>query len=119
MSTFNQDLHQLVELKMSTTAIRKVIHHFNEKYQLDMEQVMFDIYDELCPDDEIRPISEYLASQYIERPNGFDVPFDEGVLVHLDDFAFKEGRLVLIPDPARIILQSPETYHREVLWQAA
>lgn len=97
----------------------KMSSYFNAKYGMTMEQIMFEIYDELCPDDEVKPINEYLASHYQKNHEGYDAPLDEGVVVHLDDFNFKEGRLILLPNPARIVLQDPQSHHREVLWEAA
>ncbi len=133
MESFNQDLHDLVEIKTFETKLSqepehhslalkvldKKVDHFNEKYDFSMQNIMFEIYDELCPDDEIKPIKEYLASHYVLSSGKFDAPLDEGVVVNLDDFSFKKGRLVLLPDPARIVLQNPETNHREIVWQAA
>ena len=133
METFNQDLHNLVEIKERAHQLMRVPDHkqliekllarldksFDEKYSFSMENVMFEIYDELCPDDKMRPIAEYIADQYIKKPGGYDAPLNQGVVVHLDDFSFKEGRLLLLPDPARIVLQNEETSHREVVWQAA
>ena len=133
MSTFNQDLHELVEIKVKEGSPNRFKEHlvnvkkvwdqmaskFNKKYSRNMENIMFEIYDELCPDDEIKPISEYLADHYVEELGIYDAPFDEGVVVHLDDYSFEVGRIVLLPDPARIVLQNPETFHREILWQAA
>ena len=133
MESFNEDLHELVEIKtyevklmeepehhsLAVKVLDKKVSHFNEKYDFTMQNIMFEIYDELCPDDEIKPIGEYLADHYTMSSGKYDAPLDEGVVVHLDDFSFKEGRLLLLPDPARIVLQNPETQHREVVWQAA
>lgn len=121
MSTFNQDLLNLIELKINRrgSIAERELEVFAEKYSYSMEDVMFEIYDELCPDDEIKPITAYIADHYTKNATGFDAPLDEGVVVHLDDFSFKEGRLLLLPDPARIVLQNPEKFHREILWEAA
>lgn len=133
MYSLNEDLIDLVEVKNRVSSLEnasreydsirrlfeKMSEYFNAKYGVTMEQIMFEIYDELCPDDEIQPIDKYLASHYDKRSEEYDAPLDEGVVVHLDDFSFKEGRLILLPNPARIVLQNPETSHREILWQAA
>ena len=133
MYSLNEDLLDLVEVKNRVSMLNetsneydsirrlfeKMSEYFNVKYGVTMEQIMFEIYDELCPDDEVKPIGSYLASHYKKGKEGYDTTLDEGVVVHLDDFSFKEGRLILLPNPARIVLQDPATSHREVLWQAA
>ncbi len=127
------DLQRLVEVKSQAASFKenngefksiqkmfeRMSRHFQEKYNLSMQDILFDIYDEYCPDDEIEPLKNYLAEHYQANENGFDVPLDEGVLVHVDDFEFTEARLVLLPDPARIVLQHAGSSHREVLWQEA
>ncbi len=133
MHAFNQDLQELIEIKTKEITLLEIPEHhtlaakildrkvsyFNEKYNLAMQNIMFEIYDELCPDDEVKPIGEYLADHYTKSSGTYDAPLSEGVAVHLDDYSFTEGRLLLLPDPARIVLQNFETQHREILWQAA
>lgn len=133
MYSLNEDLLDLVEAKNRVSKLtegsneyesirklfEKISEYFNIKYGVTMEQIMFEIYDELCPDDEVKPIDAYLASHYKKSTEGYDTALNEGVVVHLDDFAFKEGRLILLPSPARIVLQDSNTSHREILWQAA
>lgn len=133
MYSLNEDLMDLVEVKNRVDSLSKksveydsirrlfdkISEYFNVKYGVTMEQIMFEIYDDLCPDDEVRPIEEYLASHYEESDAGYEVGVDAGVAVHLDDFSFKEGRLILLPSPARIVLQDPASSQREILWQAA
>lgn len=133
MSSLNEDLIDLVEVKTRVSTLtetsreydsirrlfEKISQYFNLKYGMTLEQVMFEIYDELCPDDEVKPIEEYLASHYEKGNDGYEASSDEGVVVHLDDFSFKEGRLVILPNPARIVLQDPQTKHQEILWEAA
>lgn len=133
MHSFNQDLHELVEIKVREASLISIpdrhpladkvfnrkVNHFNDKYCQEMERIIFEIYDELCPDDEVKPIGDYVANHYTKYSGIYDVPHNEGVIVHLDDFSFTTGRLVLLPDPARIVLQNPDTKHREVLWSAA
>ena len=133
MYSLNEDLRDLVEIKNRVSQLTKksneydsirrlfakMSEYFNLKYGVTMEQIMFEIYDEFCPDDEIKPIDAYLASRYEKSTEGYDAAQDEGVVVHLDDFTFNEGRLILLPCPARIVLQDPNTSHKEVLWQAA
>ena len=88
--------------------------NFVRKYRSILDDAIFEIYDDLCPDDEMHSVENYIARHYELKNGAFDAPMDEGVLVNLDDFPFTQGRIVILPDPLRIVLQNPDTVHREV-----
>lgn len=133
MHTLNEDLVDLVEVKSKINSLEetsreydsirrlfeKMSEYFVSRYGVTMEEIMFEIYDELCPDDEVKTIDNYLASHYENKDGKYDASLEEGVVVHPDDFDFQEGRLVILPNPVRIAIQDPKTNHREIVWKAA
>jgi hypothetical protein len=81
-----------------------------------LEDVLHEVHDEYCPDNDVLMPIAYLANDYVEVGTGFDVAPSSGVMVDADDFPGKDTRLVIIPNPTRIVLHSSK--HKEVVWKA-
>lgn len=88
----------------------------------EMEEVLKTIHEEFCPKNEVLLPIAYLAKKYKvkKRDDGdvdFGVSLDEGVIVDVDNYSNKLTRLVLIPNPSRILLQITNS-HSEEVWKA-
>jgi hypothetical protein len=100
----------------------KMEDDFNETFGTYLEEILFEIHDEYCPDNEIRRPTEYMASNYLRTLDPeykFDVSHDEGVLVDVDDYPESRARLVFIPGPTRFLLQGQKKEFREVVWKSS
>lgn len=87
----------------------------------EMEEVFKTIHEEFCPDNEVLLPIAYLAKKYkVKKSGGTDVEFsvslDEGVIVDVDNYSDKLTRLVLLPNPSRILLQVDNS-HSEEVWK--
>ncbi len=87
----------------------------------EMEVVFKTIHEEFCPDNEVLLPIAYLAKKYkVKKSSDGDVEFsvslDEGVIVDVDNYSDKLTRLVLIPNPSRILLQIDNS-HSEEVWK--
>lgn len=87
----------------------------------EMEEVFKTIHEEFCPDNEVLLPIAYLAKKYkVKKGSGGDVEFsvspDEGVIVDIENYPDKLTRLVLIPNPSRILLQI-DSSHSEEVWR--
>ncbi len=76
----------------------------------DMEEVIQQVHDKICPDTEVLIPIAYLAKSYVptKDPDGsdtFDVDLKEGVPVILDEYPNQLTRMVLLPAPPRLIVQ--------------
>ncbi|PWJ41998.1 hypothetical protein [Sediminitomix flava] len=85
-----------------------------------MEEILGDVHDELCPDSDVLSPISYIADSYIktgENENGpeLDVTYNQGVYVEIDDYLHKETKLVIIPNPLRILLNIDRNT-REIIW---
>jgi len=70
-----------------------------------LEDILHNVHDEYCPDNDVLLPIAYLAKQYkITGEGQFEVPHDAGVFVDADDYPGKNARLVLVPNPVRFIL---------------
>ncbi len=84
---------------------------FNEEYGDELEAELEKIYAKLKSDNEVLLPSAYLANIYIPMlPDSFgrisyEVKGKEGVPVESEQFDGQDVRIVLIPNPARFVMQ--------------
>jgi hypothetical protein len=94
---------------------------FNEKYGDFVEEALYEIHDEFCPDNDVLLPSAYLAKKYLVSGSNSDTQYDvsarDGVIVDVDDYPDQLVRLVMIPNPARIIMLIGQQERKEV-WVA-
>ncbi len=81
-----------------------------EKHGEEMEEVIQEVHDKICPDTDVLLPIAYLAKSYIptkdsEGSDTFDVDLREGVPVILDEYPDQLSRMVLVPAPPRLIVQ--------------
>ena len=81
-----------------------------------LEEVMQEIHDKYCPDTDILLPIAYLAKSYsITTKNEFSVTTSEGVYVEVDSLPGKETKLVMIPNPLRVILNVGKE-KQQIVW---
>lgn len=84
---------------------------FNEEFSQYLETELEKIYDKLCPDNDVLLASAYLANTYtpmLADARGvvsYEVKGPEGVPVESEQFDRQDVRIVLIPNPARFVMQ--------------
>lgn len=81
-----------------------------DEYGEEMEQVIQEVHDKICPDTDVLLPIAYLANSYVptkddDGKDSFDVDLKEGVPVILDDYPDQLSRMVLLPSPPRLIVQ--------------
>ena len=80
-----------------------------------LEEALQEVHDKLCPDTDVLFPTAYLAKTYTISPkNEFSVAAAEGVFVEVDTMPGKETKLVIIPNPLRIILNTKDK--QQVVW---
>ncbi|MGB3180961.1 MAG: hypothetical protein WBB45_06205 [Cyclobacteriaceae bacterium] len=132
IEALNSNLIKLVDLKIELSKIdynqpeyddkEEKLHDmeddFLEEYGDYLEDALHTVHDEYCPDDDVLLPTAYLAKQYIKSKEGqYDVKISEGVPVEVDDYPDKLGRLVLLPNPVRLVLTVGKV-HKEAVWHA-
>src|SRR5882757_2052806 len=87
------------------------------KYGEYLEEALQDVHDKLAPDTDILFPVAYLAKTYEVTPkNEFSVSVSEGVFVEVDSMPGKETKLVILPNPLRILLNTKDK--QQVVWEA-
>lgn len=85
--------------------------HFNDVYGDELEAELEKIYDALDSDNEVLLPSAYLANSYtpmLPDANGvvtYEVKGREGVPIESEQFDGQDVRIVLVPNPARFVMQ--------------
>jgi hypothetical protein len=85
-----------------------------------LENALVSIHKNICPDTEVMIPIAYIAKKYkvLKADQSgelqFDPPADDGLLVETKEHPDKVMRLVLVPNPARILLQSDKNHKTEV-----
>lgn len=88
-----------------------------EDYGQYLEEKLYEVHDEYCPDSEILMPTAYIPNKVNKNGGDYEVDFSEGVFVEADDFQEKNTKMVLLPNPLRIVLQvNPKRI--EVLWES-
>ncbi|MDF9794840.1 hypothetical protein OKW21_000103 [Catalinimonas alkaloidigena] len=93
---------------------------FVEQYGEYLEDILADVHDELCPDNDVLLPIAYLANKYVKEEDKGKVVYhaaDGGVLVDVDEYPDKLTRLVLVPKPTRLMLQIGN-HQEEQVWIA-
>ncbi len=133
LQTLDQAIVALVEKKNQLSAldyndktydvVEEELHNmedtFVEKYGDYLEEVLVDVHDELCPDNDVLLPTAYLANKYTKKEVAGGVtyqPADGGVIVDVDEYPNKLTRLVLVPTPTRLVLQIGQ--QQEEVWKA-
>jgi hypothetical protein len=89
-----------------------------DEYGQYLEGVLQEVHDKYCPDNDVLYPIAYLAKNYqVNDKNEYSVAETEGVFVELDGMPSKNTKLVLIPNPLRIILNGGKE-KQQVLWTA-
>jgi hypothetical protein len=91
---------------------------FQDSYGDDLESVLQDVHDEFCPDSEVLVPISYIAKIYtVSSKSEYTVAPTEGVFVEMDDYPGKDTKLVIVPNPVRILLNIGNE-QQQVVWTA-
>lgn len=83
-----------------------------------LEDVLQDVHDKYCPDTDVLYPIAYLAKSYtINDKNEFSVATSEGVFVEVDSIPGKDTKLVIVPNPVRVILNVGKD-QQQTVWTA-
>ncbi len=99
--------------------LEEVLHdledEFLDNYGDEMEKVLQEVHDKLCPDTDILLPIAYVAKAYtVTDKNEFSVTTSEGVFVEVDSLPGKDTKLVIVPNPLRIVLNLKDK--QQVVW---
>lgn len=96
-------------------ALHDLEDEFLDNFGDEMEKVLQEVHDKLCPDTDILLPIAYMAKAYtVTDKNEFLVSASEGVFVEVDSLPGKDTKLVIVPNPLRIILNLKDK--QQVVW---
>lgn len=89
-----------------------------DKYGEYLEDILQNVHDKYCPDTDVLYPIAYLAKAYtVSDKNEYSVSNKEGVFVEIDSIPGKDTKLVIVPNPIRVIL-NVGTSQQQVVWTA-
>lgn len=92
--------------------------NLQDQYGEYLEGVLQEVHDKYCPDNDVLYPIAYLAKTYqVNDKNEYSVAENEGVFVELEEQPGKNTKLVLLPNPPRIILNGGKE-KQKILWSA-
>jgi hypothetical protein len=102
--------------------LEEQLHDLEDSFQVkfgdQIEVVLQEVHDKYCPDSDVLYPIAYLAKSYkINEKNEFQAEQTEGVFVEMDSYPGKETKLVIVPNPTRIILNIGKE-KQQVVWTA-
>ncbi|MFB9864783.1 hypothetical protein EFA69_14395 [Rufibacter immobilis] len=109
--SYNDDRYDDVEEEL-----HDLEDEFNDNYGEYLEDVLGDVHQKICPDTDVLLPTAYLP-ETLNAEGQADLSGKQGVWVEADAYPNKEARLVLVPNPTRLILSVGKTVREEV-WNA-
>ncbi|MGV3539405.1 MAG: hypothetical protein ACO1OQ_06310 [Rufibacter sp.] len=109
--SYNDDRYDDVEEEL-----HDLEDEFNDNYGEYLEEVLGDVHQKHCPDTDVLLPTAYLP-EALNTEGQVDITGKEGVWVEADAYPNKEARLLLVPNPARLILSVGKNVREEV-WNA-
>ncbi|MDX5345616.1 MAG: hypothetical protein LPK19_00070 [Hymenobacteraceae bacterium] len=88
---------------------------FNEEFGDYLEEVLEEVHGKINSDTDVLLPTAYLPGMMLE--NGSPLTDEDGVVVDSEKYPNKEARLLLMPNPARLVLYVNHKQVEEV-WQA-
>ena len=83
-----------------------------------LEEILQNVHDKYCPDTDVLFPIAYLAKSYtVNDKNEYSVANNQGVFVEVDSIPGKDTRLVIVPNPVRVILNVGND-QQQVVWTA-
>ena len=89
---------------------------FNDNYGEYLEGVLEEVHERLCPESDVLLPTAYLPSNISGSIEG-ETSHGAGVWVDTEEYPNKESRLILVPNPTRLILSVGKNIQKEV-WSA-
>lgn len=89
---------------------------FQEAYGEYLEEIFQEVHEAHCPDTDVLMPIAYIAKKYVISENGqYSVDSTEGIYVETEKYPEKDTKLVIIPNPLRIVLNISHN-NQEVVW---
>ena len=134
VAALDKALSQLVEKKIALShltyndeqydVVEEELHDLEDdlvdKYGEHLEDMLADVHDELCPDNDVLLPIAYIANDYQKVEENGTTTYratSGGVIVDVDEYPNQLTRLVLVPAPTRLVLQVGSK-NEEVVWKA-
>jgi hypothetical protein len=80
---------------------------FTDTYGDYMEKAITKVHNEFCSESDVLLATSYLPKVVTKVGDDYEFTANEGVLVEMDDLPALEARILLLPNPPRMLLLTP------------
>ena len=77
---------------------------FIDEYEEELNEILEKVHEEFCTEEDVLHPTAYIANEYKKDEESYKVALNEGVLVEADNLCEDEGRIVIVPNPLRVLL---------------
>ena len=97
---YNDDNYDQVE-----DDLHDIEDSFIEKHGEALEDILGDVHEELNIDTDVLLPTAYIPKKFIEyvEEDSFEIDENDGVLIESDEIPNKNTRLILVPNPTRVL----------------
>jgi hypothetical protein len=118
----NKFLLPTPEFKDLKLELRQMEEDFLNGFGNTLHEILLDVHDEYAPDIDVLPVLQYIGKEYKKIGQNewgirYDIDQNQGVYVEVDDYLDKNTKLVLVPNPLRVILNIEEGI-RQTVWSS-
>ena len=85
-----------------------------DEFEEEITSILEKVHDEFCSEEDVLHPTAYIANEYKKDKDSFKVALSEGVLVDVDNLGEDEGRIVIVPNPLRVLLNMSNK--QVILW---
>ena len=116
------DLQKIDYSKPKYDLLEEEVHDLEDSLHVNygdfLEEILQNVHDKYCPDTDVLFPIAYLAKSYtVNDKNEYTVANNQGVFVEVDSIPGKDTRLVIVPNPVRVILNVGND-QQQVVWTA-
>ena len=105
--------------------LEEEVHHLEdelvEHFGSELELILKEIHSKYCPETEVQSPVAYLAKKYQKtgkcenRTAIYDVAdYEQGIIIDSDEY--KDGHLVFVPNPVRLLLVAKKGKFKKEVW---
>jgi len=108
-TSYNDDSYDEIE-----DEVHELEDDLIDEYEEDINSILEKVHDEFCSEEDVLHPTAYIANEYKKDEDSFKVALNEGVLVDVDNLGEDEGRIVIVPNPLRVLLNMSNK--QVILW---
>jgi len=121
-NTLDKSLQEIIKARLQLSNLEynspsyddmeEKLHEMEDSFQDEfgdiLEVALKKVHDQYCPDTDVLLPIAYIGKKYkISEKNEYTPHVSEGISVEMEDSVSKDAKLIIVPNPPRIVLSLP------------